>query len=117
MQLEPLRAPKPRPAHRAWLALLTAVMDLCQDKAELVRHSERSWASVTFAGSRHIIALAFTGAEAVEAGECFLATLPDHEFSIPRQIVADASIVSVVHTALPEERMECEIELLLLEDS
>jgi len=106
----------PRAARRPWLALLTAVMNLTGGKAELIRHSEQPWASVTFAGTRHTIVLAFTGAEAIEAGETFLALVPEHEFAIPRQLVADATVVQVKHTAVPEERMECEIELLLLED-
>jgi hypothetical protein len=72
---------------------------------------------VTFSGSRHAMALAFTGGEAVAAGEAFIAALPEHEFTVARQIVADAAVVSVEHVLLPEPRMVVEIELLLLEDS
>ncbi len=106
----------PRPIRRPWLALLSAVMDLARGQAELIRHSERSWASATFAGTRHNVVLAFSGAEAIEAAEAFLSFLPDHEFAIPGQLVADAAVVRVDHTALPDERLECEIELLLLEE-
>jgi hypothetical protein len=105
-----------RPARRPWLPLLSALMDMSRGQAELISHNERNWASVTFTGTRHTIVLAFTGAEAIGAGEDFTATLPDHEFAIPRQIVADASIVRVDHTMLPEPRMEVEAELLLIED-
>lgn len=107
---------RPAPARRPWLALLNAVMTMAGGKAELVRHSERAWASVTFSGSRHTVILAFTGEEAVAAGEELIAALPDHEFSLPRHIVADAAIVRVDHQALPCPRLELEAELLLLDD-
>lgn len=117
MQLEPARTMRrPRPGRRPWLGVLSAVLELAQGKAELVRHSERAWASVTFAGTRHSVVIAFTGAEAVEAGEMFLALLPEHEFAIPGQLVADAAVVRADHSAPPQERLECELELLLLEE-
>ena len=103
-------------ARRPWLQLLASVMQLAGGKAELLRHTERPWASITFSGSRHAIALAFTGSEAVAAGEDFIAALPDHEFEVPRQIVADAAVMSVEHSMLPAPKMLVELELLLLED-
>jgi hypothetical protein len=112
-----LAAAHRRPVRRPWLPLLSALMELAGGKANLVRHDEGNWASVTFSGTRHTIILAFTGAEAVSAGEDYIAALPDHEFAIPRQIVADATIVRVQHRALPEPWMEIEAELLLIEDS
>lgn len=106
-----------RPARRGpWMQLLSALLTLAGGKAELLRHAERPWASVTFSGTRHTIALAFSGMDAVAAGELFIAALPDHEFAIPRQLVADAAIVAVEHTAQPEMRLMVEVELLLLED-
>ena len=91
-------------------------MDLAGGHSELLRHAESPWASVTFSGSRHRIALAFTGSEAMAAGEQFIILLPEHEFTVARQIVADAAVFSVEHVLLPEVRMVVEIELLLLED-
>lgn len=105
-----------RKGRRPWLSLLSALFDLGQGQAELLRHSERNWASATFAGTRHSVALAFNGAAAVEAGEALIAALPDHEFAIPGQLVADASVISVDQATLPEPRMVVELELLLLED-
>jgi len=99
-----------------WLPLLSALMALAQGKAELLRHAERAWASVTFSGTRHTVLLAFTGTEAVAIGESFIDALPEHEFAIPRQLVADAAVIAVEHTALPEPRLEVTAELLLLED-
>lgn len=106
-----------RGARRPWMPLLSALLEMAEGQAELVRHTERPWASITFSGSRHIISLAFTGAEAIVAGERFLEALPEHEFEIPRHLVADAAVISVVHETLPEPRMSVEAELLLLEDS
>jgi hypothetical protein len=100
-----------------WMQLLSALMALAEGKAELVRHAERAWASVTFSGSRHSITLAFTGAEAVAAGEDFIEALPDHEFTIPRQLVADVVVLALDQVLLPEPRLEIAIEVLLLEDS
>ena len=101
---------------RPWLQLLAAVMELAGNKAELLRHTETPWASVTFSGSRHRIALAFTGEEAAALGELFIAALPEHEFTVPRQIVADASVTGVEHLLVPEPLLTVEIELLLLEE-
>jgi len=99
-----------------WLPLLSALLELARGQAALVQHSERAWASATFSGSRHTVRLAFTGEEAVEAGEQFIAALPEHEFAIPRQLVADAAVISADHVLLPEPLLEVEVQLLLLED-
>lgn len=107
-----------RPARRTapWLPLLSAVLNLAGGRGELLRHAEQSWASVTFSGTRHTVALAFTGAEAIAAGEAFIDALPEHEFTVPRHLVADAAVVAVDHTTLPKPRLEVTVELLLLED-
>ena len=110
---EALHPPRTR---RPWLPLLSALLDLAQGKADLLRHSEQPWASITFAGSRHTVVLAFTGMEAIEAGETLIAALPEHEFELPGQLVADAEVTSVTHNLLPEPRLEAELTLLLLED-
>lgn len=111
------RPPAQRSARRPWLPLLDAVMALAGNRAVLVRHRESAWASVTFAGTRHALVLSFAGLEGIAAGEDFIAVLPEHEFAIPRQLVADAAIVAVEHTALPDAKLTVEIELLLLEDA
>ena len=121
MQLDPadpvLIAAAPRPARtRPWMALLSALLRLGEGKADLVSPAERPWASVTFSGTRHTVRLAFAGTEAVNAGERLIDALPEHEFAIPRQLVADAAVLAVTHTVLPEPRLEVEVELLLLDD-
>jgi hypothetical protein len=115
--LKTLQTASPRMRrHRPWLKLLTEVLTLAGPLAELQRHSERPWQSATFSGTRHGIALAFNGTAAVEQGEQLIAALPDHEFTVPGQLVADAAITLVEHENGPEPRLTVEAELLLLED-
>ena len=103
------------PRHPA-MQLLDAVMRLAGPHAELLRHAERPWASATFQGSRHTIAMVFEGPDSVAEGEAFIAALPEHEFTIPRQIVADAAVSEVEQEMLPHQRLTVEVEMLLLED-
>lgn len=105
-----------QPRRSNWVKLLGQVLLLAEGKAELLRHAERPWASATFSGTRHVVALTFPGPAAVAVGEQFIAVLPDHEFDLPGEIVADAAITEVEHAHYPESRLTVEIELLLLED-
>lgn len=95
--------------------LLAALAELAQDKARIVSHCERSWASITFAGTRHRVKLEFRGEAAIEAGEMFIAFLPEHEFTISGQLVADAAVTAVDHVADPA-CLTVTCELLLLEE-
>jgi hypothetical protein len=95
--------------------LVEALAALAQGRARVVSHTETAWASITFAGTRHKLVLEFAGAEAVEAGECFIAFLPDHEFTLPGQLVADAAITEVDHQLEPP-LLRVTAELLLLEE-
>lgn len=90
---------------------------LADGKAQILNHAERAWASITFSGARHTVELAFEGIDAAKAGEHFIAELPDHEFAIPGYLVADAAILSVDHTMLPDVRLVVKAELLLLQDA
>jgi hypothetical protein len=95
--------------------LREALLDLAQGRATILSHDEKSWASVTFAGARHRLELEFSGEEAVQAGELFIAFLPEHEFAIPGQLVADAAVTAVDHRLEPP-RMVASCELLLLDE-
>jgi len=110
-----------RPARRirksAGERLRDAVQKLAAGHAVFAQHDEAAWASITFSGTRHNLHIVFEGPEAVCAGESFIAELPDFEFSIPGQLVADAAIASVEHTLLPAPRMTVTAVLLLLEES
>ena len=95
--------------------VVRAVLTLAGDGARLLRHSERGWASITFSGTRHTLVVEFP-TSAIAAGETFIAALPEHEFTIARLLVADATVSAVTHELLPEARMEVEVELLVLDD-
>jgi len=95
----------------------TALEALAQGHARIASHTETAWASITFAGTRHRLELLFEGAEGMEAGEGLIATLPDHEFNIPRQLVAEAAVTEVDHRLIPQPRLAVSVELLLLEEA
>lgn len=97
--------------------LRAALLDLGRNKAAVVTHREKAWASVTFEGARHRVTLRFDSPDAVAAGEHFVAALSEHEFAIPGQLVADATVTRVDHTLLPQPQMTVECELLLLVDA
>lgn len=99
-----------------WRRLVREVMQIAGPHAELLHHSEKAWASVTFSGARHTIRLCFTGNEAMDAADDFIAALPDHEFTIPGWLAAEATIVSVEQQVLPQPKATVEAEVLLLEE-
>lgn len=115
----PLRqtARRYRPRRTTGDRVREALMQLSEGRADLVSHEEMAWNSITFAGTRHEVKLDFTGAEAVAVGEEFIATLPEHEFTIPGQLVADATVREVDHRFGLDERMVVTAVLLLLEES
>lgn len=94
-----------------------ALRQLGEHCGQIVAHEVSPWASITFAGTRHQIAILFAGEEAVAAGERFIAALPDHEFTLPGQLVADAAITEVDHRPLPSPRLAISCALLMLEDA
>ncbi|MCX7282944.1 MAG: hypothetical protein NTX28_02680 [Novosphingobium sp.] len=96
--------------------LLRAVREIAGPLAEVVSHAETPWASITFSGARHTLVLRFAGSDAVSDGEQFVTLLPDHEFRVRGQLVADAAITRVDHELLPAPLMEAEIEILLLNE-
>jgi hypothetical protein len=98
------------PANR----LVAALLALGGGHGALLRHQERPWASITFAGARHTLSFRFAGEEGVAAGEAFVAALPEHEFAVPKFLVADATIAAVRHTLLPEPTLEVDCEVLML---
>lgn len=108
--------PHPRVRISPGERLLRSVLALAGPHAELITHSEAPWASVTFAGTRHTIELRYDGWEACDAAEALMAALPEHEFTIPRTLVADAAVVRLDQALLPEPRMTLELALLLLDD-
>ncbi len=97
--------------------LLRELREQAGPLAEVVSHDEAPWASITFTGARHTVVMRFAGSDAVSDGERFIATLPDHEFRLRSQLVADASVSRVDHEVLPAPLLEVECELLLLDQN
>ena len=93
-----------------------ALMGLTGGHGTMVTHTEKAWASITFAGTRHEVVLEFCGPDAVAAGEALIERLSDYEFALPGQLVADATITKVDHRFGAMERLEVTAVLLLLED-
>ena len=112
----PHRRPFP-PLRSTGDRLREALLALADYRGVVVTHTETAWASVTFSGARHTLALLFAGEEAVEAGERLIAALPDHEFALPGQLVADATITEAEHRLLPTPRLAVQCELLLLDEA
>ena len=115
MRAEAIRAP--RTASRGHARRLEAALQqLAQGHGTVLTHRERSWASITFAGTRHTLRIAFDTPEAIEGGETLIAALPDHEFALPARLVADATVSAVDHVLEPAPCLTVTCELLLLED-
>ena len=117
MSVEPM-FPRPHRGPRRTVAerLRAALLHLAEEAADIPIHSETPWASVTFAGTRHRLTLQFAGPDAVAAGERLIDALPDHEFTLPRHLVADAQVIAVDHRLSPDPHMTVRVEILLVEE-
>lgn len=62
-----------RPVRGLAAHLRRALKALAHNHGEVLRHDQTAWASVTFAGTRHRIALRYAGDEAVAGGEHLIA--------------------------------------------
>ena len=117
LSLRPSRAPRRTPRRTDADRLCDALITLAGGHGAVLSRSEHPWASVTFAGARHSVTLEFTGDKAVAGGEWLIAELPEHEFALPRRLVAEAAVVAAHHALLPQPQLLVECELLLLEDA
>jgi len=97
--------------------LREAVLAICGGMGAVLTHEERAWASITFSGTRHELVLRFEGIEQVEAGELLIEQLPEHKFTLPGQLVADATVTVVDHRFGVDETLTVTAVLLLLEES
>ncbi|MEO0644153.1 MAG: hypothetical protein AAFY47_12180 [Pseudomonadota bacterium] len=113
----PQRVARYRPRRSTEDRLREALETLAEGRAVIMTHEETAWSSITFTGTRHEVVLDFDGRKAVEVAEEFIETLAEHEFRIPGQLVADASVREVDHRFGADERMIVTCVLLLLEDA
>lgn len=122
MRIDPIREKsmhdfvRRRRVRGSWMRLLSGILQLAGSGAELVRHTEKPWASVTFSGTRHSVCLRFSGPLAFDSADDFIDLLPDHEFDLHGQVVVEASVTAVEQVALPSPLVTVEADLLLLED-
>ncbi|PLK24721.1 hypothetical protein C0V72_04285 [Porphyrobacter sp. TH134] len=110
-----LRAPL-RPRRTLADRVRAALLGLTHGGGTVLAHTETAWASITFSGTRHEVVMEFCGPDAVALGEDLIERLPDHEFALPGQLVADATISAVDHRFGAMERLEVTAVLLLLEE-
>jgi len=75
----------------------------------------RRWASVTFAGERHVVRLLLEGSGAAAAVDAFLKGLDESEFDLPRHIVAD--VAPVLDERQGEDLVRLTLEALTVEVS
>ena len=94
--------------------IVAQVLMLAGPHATLNLNRKEPWGSRTVTGTRHDFTITFAGPAGAEAGEAFIAALPDHEFSIPRALVADAAVVGVAHYAPPGASPTLAVEAVLL---
>jgi hypothetical protein len=102
---------------RADRALVEQLEALGAKAGLMLMHEQRGWASPTFTGTRHRFTFEFRGAAAIEQGENLITFLPENEFTIPSQLVADAAITNVVYSTVDKRKLHVEFEMLLLDES
>lgn len=71
-------------------AQLCAALLRMADPAHIIRSHERPWASVTFSGARHWITLHVPS----DRAGVLVAELPEADFNLPGQLVADLAITA-----------------------
>jgi len=77
--------------------------------------SSRAWASITFAGERHRLALCLPGPGAQAAVDAFLDGLGDREFALRGHVVADIEATGIQRDG--EGQIRLTLEALTVEDS
>ena len=77
--------------------------------------ASRPWASITFAGERHRLALSLPGPGAQAAVDAFLDGLEEREFALRGHILADIEATGVARDADGPIRLA--LEALTVEDS
>lgn len=92
--------------------LLRAIQILLPE-AELRIEAMRHWHSMTFHGQQLTLSARIGGPDPEQRAAKFASYLPQHEFAIPGQLVADATVVSIRETS---DGVVLSIEALVLDD-
>ena len=82
--------------------------------AEILELTGRRWASVTFSGERHRLALRLRGAGAAAAADAFLDGLDEREFALRGHILADIALLGEVREG---DVVRLTLEALTVEES
>ena len=98
-------------AHRL---LLRALRDRAAGGAEILSANSEAWASATFRGARHSMALRFGGEDAAVRAAKLTEELDAIEFRLPGHLVADIALTARRDTA---DGVALEIEALTVEDA
>lgn len=97
-------------------AMKRQLLELAENLGAIIVHKSKPWRSISFEGERHELLMTFEGSQAVGAGSRFAEALPEHEFTIPGQLMADAVVTKIDEQAEPPF-MAIYLELLTLEHS
>jgi hypothetical protein len=84
--------------------------------ATLLGADEREWASATFSGARHRIDLMIRLPSSDAPPPSFLTELPEWEFDLPGEIVADCSVILAQRERSGDAgwQLPCRVELLTI---
>ena len=80
------------PAAAGLLRALLGRAGVDRNRILLSEFHSTDWCSLTFAGERHRIDLRIPGPDAAAIADALTRDLPEAEFAIPRQIVADIGV-------------------------
>lgn len=93
--------------------LLAELLNLLGPDARLLHAHEREWASITFTGARHRFVFELPDASLVTpAVRRAIAGLPEHEFTVRGEIVADCT--ATLGLPMPNDQ-EPAVRLLVIE--
>lgn len=76
-------------------------------------HASRSWASITFSGERHRLALCLPGPGAAAAADAFLDGLAERDFALRGHVLAD---IVLADRSDEDEQVRLILEALTVEE-
>ena len=95
--------------------LLRSLLDLAGPDAEVRCTETTPWASALYDGARHMIQMELSGEDAEVLAEALKTLLPDAEFLIMGNIVADLSVDE--HVVLDAQRHRLDLSVLTIADA
>ncbi|MDX3910729.1 MAG: hypothetical protein QHC67_13060 [Sphingobium sp.] len=107
----PVRAAQPLSTRR----LLRSLLDLTGPDVLAHCRETTPWASALYDGTRHLIELELTGEDAALRAEALAQLLPNAEFLIMGNIVADLAVDE--HVVLDAQRHRLDLSVLTIADA